>query len=255
MVNYFEQASATHPRRNSVLRVDGTITSKISAYFRWNSDYDTSNVLYDGVQFSSDHGGILGTSGISPIEHPNGGRGYLGSVTYTISPTMVNEFTFANNWDQYTYVARLDNYKSEDRSLIPGLPVAVSVPGPYPEPVAVADQRLASNLLPTFSFGGTPSNAMSYSRVGSVAGAGQYRQPDLVLQDNFTRSWTLTRSRAGVYLEYNDKVAAGGRNYIGAFSFASSSSTPWVNTNDGEVNALLGNVNSYSQYNNSTTLT
>jgi len=81
VVNYFEQASATHPRRNSVLRIDGSITSKISAYFRWMSDYDTSNVLYDGVPFTTDTGGALGSAGISPIEHPNGAAATWGRLS------------------------------------------------------------------------------------------------------------------------------------------------------------------------------
>ena len=45
------------------------------------------------------------------------------------------------------------------------------------------------------------------------------------------------------------------KNYMGAFSFASSTSNPLLNTNDGFANALLGNVNSYSQYNNTRHLT
>src|SRR6185369_12169097 len=35
VVNYFESASATHPRRNDVLRVDTYLTSKLTGYFRW----------------------------------------------------------------------------------------------------------------------------------------------------------------------------------------------------------------------------
>jgi hypothetical protein len=252
VVNYTEQGSATHPRRNDVIRGDYNITSKLTGFFRYINDYDTSNILYDGVQFSSDVGGVLGNQGISPIVHPNGGHGYATTLTYTISPTMVNEFTYASDWDQYTYTS-LDNYKSEDRSLIPGLPVL------FPPPTANTQGRVASplngyqNLLPTISFGGTPSNAMSYSRVGSVAGADYTINPTWYWQDNFSKVVDTHSFKAGVYLEYNTKWQPAQRNYMGAFSFASSSSTPLVNTNDGEVNALLGNVNSYSQYNNSTT--
>ena len=252
VVNYTEQGSATHPRRNDVIRGDYNITSKLTGFFRYINDYDTSNILYDGVQFSSDVGGVLGSQGISPIVHPNGGHGYATTLTYTISPTMVNEFTYASDWDQYTYTS-LDNYKSEDRSLIPGLPVL------FPPPTANTQGQVASplngyqNLLPTISFGGTPSNAMSYSRVGSVAGADYTINPTWYWQDNFSKIVDRHSLKAGVYIEYNTKWQPAQRNYMGAFSFASSSSTPLVNTNDGEVNALLGNVNSYSQYNNSTT--
>jgi hypothetical protein len=251
VVNYTEQGSATHPRRNDVIRIDYNLTSKLTGFFRVINDFDTSNILYDGVQFSSDVGGVLGQKGISPIEHPNGGHGYATTLTYIVSPTMVNEFTYASDWDQYTYVS-LDNYKSEDRSLVPGLPTL------FPPPTSATQGRTASplngyqNLLPTFSFG-TPSNAVSYSRVGSVAGADYTINPTWYWQDNFSKIVDHHSLKAGVYLEYNTKWQPAQRNYMGAFSFASSSSTPLLNTNDGFANALLGNVNSYSQYNNSTT--
>src|ERR1035441_8068865 len=57
----------------------------------------------------------------------------------------------------------------------------------------------------------------------------------------------------GVYVENNDKYQPKGNNYMGAFSFASSTSTPQLNTNDGFANALLGNVSSYSQWTATTT--
>ena len=40
VVNYFESASATHPRRNDVLRVDTYLTSKLTGYFRYINDHD-----------------------------------------------------------------------------------------------------------------------------------------------------------------------------------------------------------------------
>jgi hypothetical protein len=249
--NYFEQAAATHPRRNDVIRVDYNLTSKLTGFVRVINDYDTSQLLYNGVQFTSDVGGVLGQAGISPIVHPNGGHGYAATLTYTISPTMVNEFTYASDWDQYTYTS-LDNYKSEDRSQVPGLPVL------FPPPTATTQGNIASplngyqNLLPSFSFG-TPSNAMSYSRVGSTAGADYTINPTWYWQDNLSKISGHHSFKAGVFLEYNTKWQPAMKNYMGSFSFASSTSVPLLNTNDGFANALLGNVNSYSQYNNSTT--
>src|SRR3989440_9845006 len=40
------------------------------------------------------------------IDHPNPGHGYAVGITYTISPTLVNEFTFGksyNTWDYYAH--------------------------------------------------------------------------------------------------------------------------------------------------------
>src|ERR1035437_7767681 len=63
IVNYTEAASATHPRRNDVLRVDIAPTSKLSGYLRYINDHDDMIALYQGVQFSSDVGGALGQIG------------------------------------------------------------------------------------------------------------------------------------------------------------------------------------------------
>jgi hypothetical protein len=109
------------------------------------------------------------------------------------------------------------------------------------------------NLLPSISFGGTPSNAMSYSRVGSTAGADYTINPTWYWQDNISKIAGNHSLKAGFFLEYNTKWQPAMRNYMGSFSFASSTSNPLLNTNDGLANALLGNVSSYSQYNNSTT--
>src|ERR1017187_647831 len=187
VVNYFEQGSATHPRRNDVIRADYTFTSKLTGFFRFINDADTSNILYDGVQFSSDVGGVLGQAGIAPIQHPNGGHGYATTLTYLVSPTMVNEFTYASNWDQYTYTVA-DNYKSEDRSLVPGLPVLF--PPPTSNQAGTGDPGSPlngyQNLLPSFSFG-TPSNAMSYSRNQASAGADYTINPTWYWQDNISK--------------------------------------------------------------------
>jgi len=251
IVNYFEQASAKHPRRNDVLRFDTYITSKLSGYFRYINDYDDTVQLYQGVQFTSDVGGVLGQAGISPIDHPNGGHGYSGTATYTFTPTLINEVTVAESWDTYSFYT-LDNMKSESRTLEPGLPSL------FPVPTAANNGSVLPingylNILPTFSFGSAPSNAMSYSRNGSTAGTYQNGNPIWTYQDNLSKVWGHHAFKMGIYLENNDKYQPKGNNYMGAFSFASSTSTPQLNTNDGFANALLGNVNSYSQWNATTT--
>ena len=101
IANYFESASATHPRRNDVLRVDFNPTSKLTTYFRYINDHDDMIALYQGTQFSSDVGGTLGQAGIAPIDHPNPGHGYSGTATYSITPTLVNEFTVGESWNTW----------------------------------------------------------------------------------------------------------------------------------------------------------
>ncbi len=197
IVNYFEQASAKHPRRNDVLRFDTYITSKLSGYFRWINDYDDTIQLYQGVQFTSDVGGVLGQQGISPIDHPNGGHGYAGTVTYTISPTLINEVTVAESWDTYSFYT-LDNMKSEYALAGAGSAFTVSsAHGRQDNTPGLLPINGYLNILPTFSFGSAPANAMSYSRNGSTAGTYQNANPIWTYQDNLSKSLGPSRVKDG----------------------------------------------------------
>jgi hypothetical protein len=246
VINYSEQGSAIHPRLNSVLRGDYYFSSKLSGYFRFINDADYMYVLFDGVQFSNGEGGLLGAKGIAPIVHPNGGHSESGTLTYTITPTMVNETTLGYTWDQYTFTTT-DNFASEARSLIPGLPLLFPIPetdeqGPingYANPP----------ILPQFSFGGAPANAMSYTRTGASAGQEIATNPTWYYVDNLSKVAGHHAFKAGIYVEFNTKYQCACKPYAGNFNFASSTSNPFLNTNDGFANALLGHVNSYDQNN------
>jgi hypothetical protein len=250
VVNYFEQASAIHPRLNSVARSDIYINSKLSGYVRWLNDADYMYNLYDGVQFSTDIGGLLGAKGISPINHPNGGHSDSGTLTYTISPTMVNETTLAYNWDQYTYITT-DNFATEARSLIPNIPTLFPVPT---DPSQGINGYANPTILPTFSFGSLPTgNLMSYGRTGAAAGQEIATNPTWYYMDNISKIVGHHSLKAGIYVEFNTKYQGSYRNYAGAYSFGASTSTPFLNSGDGLANALLGNVSSYTQWNETTT--
>ena len=244
VVNYFESASATHPRRNDVLRVDTFLTSKLSGYFRWINDHDDMLALYQGVQFSTDKGGALGQQGIAPIDHPNPGHGYSGTLTYTVSPTLVNEFTVGKSWNTWSYYPT-DDYKSMDRSLLPNVPTLFPLPTTNPTGASATNGYF--NILPQFSFGSPPSNSMSYTRSGTSAGN----------YENFNTIWTFTDNvskiinkhtvKAGVYYEHNVKIQPSTPAYAGNFNFGPDSLNGVNNTGDGYANALLGYVDSYSQ--------
>jgi hypothetical protein len=244
VVNYFEAASATHPRRNDVLRLDTYVTPKLSGYFRWINDHDDMIALYQGVQFSQDKGGLLGEQGIAPIDHPNPGHGYSGTVTYSITPTLINEFSIGESWNTWAYYST-DNYKTEDRSLIPNLPVLFPIPTQNPTGVSKFNGYL--NLLPQFQFGSPPSNSMSYTRNQTSAGN----------EENFNTIWTWADNvskvvrghsfKAGAYLEYNTKLQPGSNPYSGSFNFSPDSNNAVYNTGNGYANAYLGYVDVYQQ--------
>src|SRR6185437_2568272 len=210
--NYTEQGSAIHSRLNTVLRGDYYFNSKLSGYYRFINDSDFMYVLYDGVQFSSDVGGTLGAKGIAPITHPNGGHSDGGTLTYTISPTLVNETTIGYTWDQYTFETT-DNFATEARSLVPGLPSLFPIP--KTDSQGPINGYAPITLLPTFSFG-TPSNAMSYGRTGASAGQEIATNPTWYYMDNISKVVGHHAFKAGMYVEFNTKYQCACKNYTGA---------------------------------------
>jgi hypothetical protein len=244
VVNYFEAASATHPRRNDVLRVDTYLTSKLNGYFRWINDHDDMIALYQGVQFTRGTGGVLGDAGVAPIDHPNPGHGYSGTVTWSISPTMVNEATVAKSWNTWSWYS-VDNYKSEDRSLVNN--PATLFPLPTTNPPGVSATNGYQNLMPQMSFGSPPNNSMTFTRNSTSAGAYENFNTIWTIQDNLSKVLGRHTVKGGVYIEHNLKIQPAGGGYSGNYNFSPDTSNGVNNTGNGYANALLGYVDSYSQ--------
>jgi len=251
--NFTEQASATHPRRNDVARIDTYLTSKISAYARWIHDSDDMPVLYSGVNFDSlAQAGRIEAGGVPPpisnIDHPNPGHSYSGTLTYTITPTLINEITVSESWNTWSYYT-LDDYASENRNLIPGIPTLFPVPTTAQSGVQ-GPVNGYENLLPTFSFGSTNGLAggSAYSRAdGTTSGTYENFNPIHTYQDNVSKVKGHHAFKVGAYLELNNKIQPANDQYPGAFQFNASTSTPLLNTNDGYALALLGQTSQYTQ--------
>ncbi len=242
--NYFEQGSDKYARRNDVLRIDSHITSRISAGLRWINDQNSAAGLFEGVQFDQTYGSSALSKNMSPIVHQIPGRGFRISLVSAIAPAAVNEFILGRSWNKSAYTTT-DNYASESRTLESGLPKLF--------PVQVPTNGYA-DILPTFTFGGSglPASAV-YTRTGKSAGESESSNSLWMLEDNISRTIGHHAIKAGLYGERTSRTQSAGQNYAGAYSFAADSSVPSLNTNDGYANALLGLVNSYGQYNSSTT--
>jgi hypothetical protein len=96
--NYYWSYNESHPRRNDTARVDYNILPKLNTWIRYINDYDLD------IQGNTPLNNGQGVSTPVAIDHPNPGHGYGVGITYTISPTTVNEFTFGksyNSWDYY----------------------------------------------------------------------------------------------------------------------------------------------------------
>lgn len=244
IVNYYEAASAAHPRRNDVLRIDTYVTSKLTGYVRYINDHDDLIALYQGVQFTKGTGGVLGDKGVAPVDHPNPGHGYSGTLTYSISPTLINEFTVGKSWNTWSYYS-MDNYASSDRSLVNNPATLFALP--TTNLPGSSKTNGYQNLMPQMSFGSPPNNSMSYTKNSTSAGAYENFNTIWAFTDNLSKVWGKHTVKVGAYIEKNNKIQPSGGGYAGNYNFSPDSLNGVNNTGDGYANGLLGYVDSYSQ--------
>jgi hypothetical protein len=257
--NYYWSFNETHPRRNDVARVDYNITSKLNTWVRYINDYDLDTAAPTGTPPNSSFGlkDSQGQFSTFAYDHPNPGHGYGVGITYTISPTMVNEFTFGKSYNNWSYYAH--DQSQLDRTTMGNPPSFIDFAN---DPKFKADQNKARAGLspgsqnfqigiPNFSFGGGqfPNEA---SFADPCSGQCPYTNWNDIYSFNDTLSKVIGKHnlKTGLYYERTGKVeqnqATGAGSYLGAYSFASSTAMP-NNTQDGYANAYLGNFNSYTE--------
>jgi hypothetical protein len=248
--NYYWSYNETHPRRNDTLRIDYNVTSRLNAWFRYINDYDLDTTATFGALQNAQ-----GVSSPLAIDHPNPGHGFGVGITYTITPTMVNEFTFGksyNTWDYYAHDqtqidrARMGNPPSFNNfTTDPNFQNDQNKPRPTLSP---GSQNFQIGI-PDFSFGGGQEpNEATFSQVCS--GDCPYTNWNDIysFNDALSKTWRNHNFKAGLYYERTGKVEQNqfSSPYLGSYSFASSSSMP-NNTQDGYSNAYLGLFNSYNE--------
>jgi len=239
--NYHTQETGSHTRRNDVLRIDFAPTSKLTGYYRYIHDNDNTLGYFSETQFPY-------------TLQSNRSPGYTdaGSLVYTFSPTVVNEFGVGYNESYREY------YTTEPAqlasSVIGSPPRFFSVGGTTPYQVGGTGPYGATNIdgvpnnMPAFSFGSTsPANAMSFTPYTGGYGAPYY---------NFCKIYSFTDNlsvvvgrhmlKAGFYLEFNTHLHPETSGYEGAYSFAVDTSNP-LNIGDSYANAYLGDFDSFSQ--------
>jgi len=237
--NFLASATPPYNRRNTMLRFDSNITSKLSMYYRYGQDVDNQYqefVVAPGV-------------GTNVRFLP----GYIHGVhlTYTATPTMVNEFLFGNGHDNYGfYHTTPDSQWFRSSSLNP--PTLRPFPtGPEYE-----------NYLPCATFSGgqavntgyfTPGGQQTPS-TGNAPGCSltPYKNfnDNYVFQDDLTKIVGAHSFKTGVMWEWNSKIEpSAGSTYYGSFNFGSTTNNP-LDTNYGYANALQGIYQTYQEATN-----
>jgi len=253
--NYYYTYSGGHPHRNDTVRVDFNLTSKLTSWARWINDYDLDQTAAN-TPMKNSAGQFLPQA----VDHPNPGHGWGVGITYTISPTMVNEFTFGksyNTWSYYphdqTQIARSQignppsfnnfttdpNFINDTNNPRPDL----STPGSW--------NYLAG--VPAVSFGGGQLGGGEAGVTGSTCGSSgtcPYTNWNDIYSFNDAISKVIGKHnlKAGFYYERTGKVQYGGQgSYMGSYNFAGGNQNMLADTKDGWANAWLGNFQTYSE--------
>ena len=244
--NYRSIFNEQHPRRNDVARIDFNPTSKMLTWIRYVNDYDLQ------VTNNNNGLGLLGSDKtFSPYaeDHPNPGHGYGIGITYTVSPVIVNEFTFGksyNTWSWYPHDPEQLNRANVG-----------SPPHWFDEKDSsfTSDQNLPRPNLPpgnqNFAFWAPGMSFGGGSTVGQVTFSPNRPYTNYndiyAFNDNFSYIRGAHSFKAGFAYERTGKVQqAGTGTYLGYYTFGSSSSMP-MDTNNGYANALVGNFQNYSE--------
>jgi len=251
--NYYWSFNETHPRRNDTVRIDYNPTSKLTTWARYINDYDVDTAAPTSNSF-----GLKNSQGQSTpfaFDHPNPGHGYAVGITYTISPTMVNEFTFGKSYNTWDYYAH--DPSQIDRSTMGNPP---SFDNFATDPKFLADQNKArpglspgsQNIqigIPNLNFGGgqLPNEA---NFTDPCSGQCPYTNWNDIysFNDTLSKTWGKHNIKTGLYVERTGKVEQNqfSSSYLGAYDFSSTSAMP-NNTQDGYANAFLGNFNNYNE--------
>jgi len=250
--NYYWQFNESHPRRNDTLRVDYNITDKLTTWFRYINDYDLDQTS-GNIALKNSQGQFVPWSS----DHPNPGHGYGVGITYTISPTMVNEFTFGKSYNSWDYYAH--DPSQTDRSMMGNPP---SFDNFATDPLFTSDMNKArpagqgsgsvfyQTAVPNISFGGGQEPNEAGFSPGCSGQCPYSNWNDIYsFNDNLSKVIGKHNLKAGFYYEKTGKVEVGSGSqgsYLGSYNFASTTAMP-NNTQDGFANAYLGDFQSYSE--------
>ena len=252
--NYRYSATDTHPRRNTVVRIDSNVSNKLTGWYRYVGDYDlqtsgTSIPLFS-TTYASGCDSVAPAARTSHLEcwhpytedHASPGNGHGIGLTYTITPAMVNELTLGKTWGTYTYYPT--DVSQMDRNLMNNPPHWFDENSPPFSTDSVDSPR-------KFLTPGHQNYAFWVPGVsgGSVSNPGTSRP-----YTNWDNIYTLTNNvsyvrgahsfKAGIYIEHTGKQEQSGTgSYLGSYSFSGGN----LDTGYGNANMFLGNVASYSE--------
>jgi hypothetical protein len=218
--NYQTNYSADKPVHQVVFRIDYAPTQKIHMFGR--AQFETVN--------DNDYSSPANTmTWLMPVNYRTTNPNAVFNITYTFSPTIVNELNLGTaGWSETQLYEQSDLAKVTLGAGGFNLPALYAGVNPL-------------NLFPATSFGGT--NAANFGWDSRFPMADQVRS--WTITDNVTKIWGNHTFKFGVDWE-QDTYLQVNHNRVGKFDTSVNTSNP-NESNYGYANSLLGNLNNYSQ--------
>jgi len=224
--NLVVPSTENRPAHQEILRLDYNISPRLQAWFRGTYLTDKNT----GLQSTTDKFGW--GSNIGPMDYSTHAPNLGGNLTWTFSPTLINEFTFG--WAQWT----------EQQSVEPSVLSKLTKQN-YGVNLSQIDPSLNPlGVIPAMKFGVTNEATTAYDA--------------RFILTNDAYSWTATDSISKVWNQHQFKVGVqferatyfqyhGGKtDFAGSFDFSNDTNNP-NNTGYGYANALLGTFKTYQE--------
>jgi hypothetical protein len=222
--NFKTDALPTENRNDEyILRLDYNVSDKLRTYFRGiryirqqEHPWDVMFPTWAGINVTDDYrtiGGVL-------------------SASYTVSPTLVNEFSFgAKGHKRYT-----TDYDETALNKFTRSALSFTVGQFHPEINPL-------DLLPRLNFGGVP-NAANLNFDGRFPMKAMYQ--DYSLTDGLTKVWHSHTLKFGLDFKYTTTKNGDSGTFAGNFYFDRSTTNP-LDSGWAYANALLGNFYAYQE--------
>ena len=228
--NYRTQESSQTPERNDTLRIDYNISRNWRIWGRWLNTAATSQLPYgnSGLGLSTNLPGYAATQKAPKYS-------YSGTVTGTLNPTTVVEFTYGISHNLLDLRVSSDAATRAKTGL-------TSFPLLYPD-ANYLDQ------IPNFTYGGRVANGPS---IDTKSGSFENFNTTQDFVGSISKVWRNHISKAGVYVFTSLKPQTARFSNNGSISFSDNSSNPF-DTQFPFANVITGAFNTYQQASSHTT--
>ncbi|MEO8593742.1 MAG: carboxypeptidase-like regulatory domain-containing protein [Candidatus Solibacter sp.] len=223
--NYTFQEVKPDPLDQTTFRVDYNVTSRLRAYLR-------GSIWRDKQTGYSVPAGAAGSWPMIRAGYFTGDTSGVFNLTYTVSPTIVNEFIFG----AHKNFESADGVNSDDLDKFNRANAGITIPQLYPG-------KNPYNIIPQANFGGVPmAPAFSYDGRFPIRGSG----PVFSMTDNISKVWSNHIVKAGFSGERVKDYKGEQANFAGTVAFAKDVNNP-LDSNYAYSNAMLGTVTTYTE--------